>query len=172
MTGSLICLIPAFIITITMLANETSVGILPQLLFDSSDVLDLYFHHTRWPMSALSNIFSLPGMLGYGTAIWLPERPTATLGYFPETVEEIWHERQCLICTFVCSKGGRISDKGVWTSRKRVAVEQRGWRAEEPRTQSLFLRHLLRAQVTKWLWSRSSFIFFYIFTGQLPICGQ
>lgn len=69
----LILLTPAFII-ITTMPNEASEGILPKLLrqFDSSDALDLHFHHTRWSTSALRGIFSLPGLFDCRVAPWLP----------------------------------------------------------------------------------------------------
>lgn len=70
--AGLLLLIPAFITFIIILPGKTREGIFPQLVlgrFDSSDALDLHFPHTRRPMSALSNIFSLPGLSGYRLAI-------------------------------------------------------------------------------------------------------
>lgn len=102
--GWLSWFIPAMIITCsTALLIGISEAWLPLLLrpLDGSDVLDLHFYHTRRPMSALSNIFPLPVLLGYRMAIWLPWGLTGTLGNISENVGEIWYESQCLNCTRV-----------------------------------------------------------------------
>lgn len=107
------------------------------------------FSHTRQPMSALINVFSSPEQLGYRETIWLPQGWLAPLAISLKPWRRygmrasVWSELKC-----VCLKGGRLSDKGVWTSGQSVVYVQRDRRRKEL---TLLTENLLKSRSHKLL---------------------
>lgn len=108
-------------------AHLTSKGILPQLL-DRSDALDLHFYHTRRPMSALSNIFPSPELLGSKEGRQTPLATVLKPWRRHGVRASVWSALK-----YVCLKGGRVSSKGVWTRWKTELLRYREQSCRTPR---------------------------------------
>lgn len=131
----------AVIVIITTPLPTQPERILPRL-FDRSDALDLHFYHTRRPMSALSNIFPSPELLGSKEGRQTPLATVLKPWRRHGVRANVWSALK-----YVCLKGGRVSSKGVWTSWKTELLSYRGQSCVSK--DDCFLDHLWRWEVKR-----------------------